>query len=524
MIINREKIDTAIENQITTAMILSTRYLTEIFTLYEAEYMVNPYAKVICAWCIDYYKVHGKAPQETIRDIYELEKGYMSDADAQIVSAFLSKISREYVSGQSVNDEYALKESLSYFNRRNITVRAEKALRLLDLDRHEEAQQVFTDYKQVSYQLSGWFNPYDPQGIWEVFDPSTQGILQLPGAVGEIVGPIEREWFVALLGPFKRGKTFALMKMARWAVDQRLKVAFFSLEMKKKNIKERFARDITGYGVKNGSGEEEIVYPVFDCIHNQSGECNRPERTNQESLVNVVTGYTADSFNRELTYRACTACRGQGRLSTFKQTVWFETAQVPAFDFRNTFDFLKSYEEIYGSENLKVIPYPRFKASLDDIERDLFSLEVNTGFIPDVIIIDYADILLPNKSREGRRFEVDDIWKLLPAMASERKCIVISASQGNRDSVYSDALGQDDIAEWIGKFAHVDIFLCLNQTPEEKRKNLLRLGMLAHRHKDFDEERMAMIVQQLRVGQFWLDSEVIRYEIDREAKAAKKRR
>jgi len=50
----------------------------------------------------------------------------------------------------------------------------------------------------------------------------------------------------------------------------------------------------------------------------------------------------------------------------------------------------------------------------------------------------------------------------------------------------------------------------LNQTPVEKREGIMRLGIIAHRHEEFDEFTQVQVLQQLKIGQPYLDSEVLR--------------
>jgi hypothetical protein len=106
----------------------------------------------------------------------------------------------------------------------------------------------------------------------------------------------------------------------------------------------------------------------------------------------------------------------------------------------------------------------------------------------------------------NRVWSMDDVWKELGGMASERHCLVASASQGTRGSLYKPRLTQDDLAEWIGILGHVDILFALNQTVEEKKNSVMRIGLLAHRHKKFDESEDCLVLQQLDVGQVVLKS------------------
>ena len=68
-----KEIDSTIENQITTAMIISTKFLSEVSSLFDKDYLKNSFAKIICFWCLDYYKQYKKAPGIHIKDIFKIE-------------------------------------------------------------------------------------------------------------------------------------------------------------------------------------------------------------------------------------------------------------------------------------------------------------------------------------------------------------------------------------------------------------------------------------------------------------------
>ncbi|MFH1506331.1 MAG: hypothetical protein ABIE94_05090, partial [archaeon] len=130
-------------------------------------------------------------------------------------------------------------------------------------------------------------------------------------------------------------------------------------------------------------------------------------------------------------------------------------------------------------------------------------------FIPDIVVVDYADILKPSSyaSKEKRLEVIDDIWKNLARLAGEKHCIVITGSQGNRGSLNKDQMEEGDVAEWIGKLAHVDVFVTLNQNSTEKKMGMVRMSVLEHRHKDFNPDQNVIVLQKLDAGQPLLDSE-----------------
>lgn len=503
MIKTVKTIDNTIEEQICTAMIISTEFLNDVSPIFKPNYIKNSFAKIICFWCMDHFKSYKESPGKHIRDIYVTEaETNLSKEDKEIIGEFLDKLSKRYSEDQHINHEYIKDNAIEYFRKRELDIRVEQARHYLELNNVEKAEEQFSEYRKVAFNLSGWFNPFDPKEVIEVFDDKDEGVFALPGSLGRMVGKIERGWFVAILAPFKRGKTFALQEFAVRAITQRLKVVFISLEMKKKNLKERLYRRLTGLGSR--TGDDVFLYPIFDCLANQNGTCDRDERTNHINLIPEGSSEKPE-FDTDMEYRACSYCRDH-MIKDYQAASWFETVELPPFSFQSTKKKTKALENMYG-DNLRMITYPRFSAGIEDIKRDLLILEQD-NFIPDMILIDYADILKLGKGE--KRNQIDDIWKELAAAAAQKHCIVVTASQGTRGSIYKEDMSQDDLAEWIGKLAHVDIFLGLNQTKKEKKEKLLRIGVLVHRHREVDESIQATILQQLEIGQFLLDTHLTR--------------
>ena len=205
-----KEIDSTIENQITTAMIISTKFLSEVSSLFDKDYLKNSFAKIICFWCLDYYKQYKKAPGIHIKDIFKIESELgMTSEDKEIIGTFLSKLNKQYVEDQGINSDYIRDNAFNYFKQRELEIRVDKASKLLKVGKVEEAEEQFTKFKKIAYQVSGWFNPFEASEVMEVFDDTDSGIFLLPGALGQVMGPIERDWFIAVLAPFKKGKCIA---------------------------------------------------------------------------------------------------------------------------------------------------------------------------------------------------------------------------------------------------------------------------------------------------------------------------
>jgi hypothetical protein len=95
----------------------------------------------------------------------------------------------------------------------------------------------------------------------------------------------------------------------------------------------------------------------------------------------------------------------------------------------------------------------------------------------------------------------------LKNLSDSRHCLVMTASQTNRGSFDKKNVTQTDIAEDIRKIAHIDGGMALNQLPNEKRKGVMRVALIAGRDIDFDQMKTCIVLQNLQLGQVLLDSE-----------------
>jgi intein/homing endonuclease len=271
-----------------------------------------------------------------------------------------------------------------------------------------------------------------------------------------------------------------------------LRVASFNLEMQIKNMRKRTYMSLTGASEVSGL----TMFPCFDCASNQYDTCQRPERTNHVKIPTV--------FDKRSKYRPCTYCKDYG-IGDFLMATWNEVIDVPRLEYSIVKERLKALEKL-GKANVWLECLPRLSASVGDIERKLDNLEYSYNFIPDVLLIDYADILKADDDRLRGVEKEDDVWMALARMASIRNCCVIAPTQLSKDALDAKQIKTSHTAKWIGKLGHVDVMLALNQQPAEKEMNVMRLSCLEHRHKDFSETDNCYILQKYSSGQAHLDS------------------
>ena len=163
----------------------------------------------------------------------------------------------------------------------------------------------------------------------------------------------------------------------------------------------------------------------------------------------------------------------------------------------------KQLKRMFRGGDIRVLAVPAYSESVEMLDMDIENLVQNEGYVPDVIIVDYADIMMPSEKGDYRN-QIDGIWKRLRGMAQKRKCVVFTASQSGRASIGKN-VDATDIAEDIRKLAHVTSMVSLNQTEIEKKNGILRLKQLAVREGE-QEFRQAVCTQCFSIGRIITDS------------------
>jgi len=119
-------------------------------------------------------------------------------------------------------------------------------------------------------------------------------------------------------------------------------------------------------------------------------------------------------------------------------------------------------------------------ASTGDLRVWLKALESVAKFIPDVIIVDYADLLQANAMR-GDRPDLGLVIRQLRQIANDFHAALWTASQTRRSSYTSEIIKLEDVAEDIQKVHVADVIIGLCQTSAERALGKMRFAMLKNR-------------------------------------------
>lgn len=500
--LRRRDVSSAIEKRILTSLIVSTQFNHEIAHLLDLDYFTNTFIKTVARWCIDFFDTYEKAPFDHIEDIFNQRKLELNDEDIELIETLLKDISKKYELDSGLNVDYSVQQALDYFRMRQVYITHSNIEYLLNKNDVDGAEQQISNHIKVTRLTSGWVDPFDDHYVDDVFNHQHR-MFNFPGALGKFLGGFERGWLLAVAAGYKRGKTWSLQEIAVTALQQRLKVVFFSLEMGVTESNDRFYKRILGAGDPEGGLS---IYPCFDCAHNQDGSCKKNERTNKMKLL---TSTGKPPFSPVNKYKPCTFCRSINS-EDYQIAWWYELLDRPAYNATNVRKQLSTLRKIMNNM-YRFKAYPKFSANTDDIKRDLDILSRSDGFVPDIIIVDQANGLKPEDGISSDGIAPHDAaWKALARLAGEQQALVISPTQITRAALDRKSVRQGDVAQWIGLLGHVDCAYSLNQTPEEKKEGIMRYSKMIHRHDDFDENNACIVLQKMGFGQVYLDAYILK--------------
>jgi replicative DNA helicase len=122
--------------------------------------------------------------------------------------------------------------------------------------------------------------------------------------------------------------------------------------------------------------------------------------------------------------------------------------------------------------------YSPKRASLATIESHIQTLD----FKPDVIFIDYLDLLKNRTTRAERKDDIDDVYTDAKGMAKELKIPVVSPSQANRSGADKEILESTHIGGSYEKLMIGDIVISLARGRKDRLEGTGRWHFLGNRY------------------------------------------
>lgn len=135
--------------------------------------------------------------------------------------------------------------------------------------------------------------------------------------------------------------------------------------------------------------------------------------------------------------------------------------------------------------NLIITSMESYNTNADSLEVHIDKLKLVKDFTPDMIIIDYPDLMVPapqNKRKESKEYqEIQDVYRELRGFGRRLDVPVWGVSQINKKGLDDDYIQEDKIASSFGKLMEADFLMSFSKKAEDQFHKTARFMILKNR-------------------------------------------
>ena len=405
----------------------------------------------IAAHAIDFIDQFQQPISEHLPDSME---NILNGSDGRKAQSYQRVIDNLFLAKDAVNVQYVISKLHDFVRQQNLKAGVVKAVEAIEAGNLHEAEVV------LQHSLRSQVNVFE-RGLDmadagtalsfmdDVDDGINTGIAELDK---HGITPHKGELYL-VVAPMKKGKSWGLIHFGKAAILQRKCVAHVTLEMSEKRCSQRY------------------IQSLFSV-------------TKREALIRVPI-FKQDAL---------------GRLTDID----YEELKRPTFADPNIKRTLttKLKKELSKRSPLIIKGFPTGSLTMNELEAWLDGLERFHKVLPDMLIIDYPDLM----KIDGKNLRVDTgiVFRELRGLAVRRNIAVVVATQGNRSSMNAKVVKDDMVAEDVSKIATADNVITYSQTEQERKLGLARIWVSNARNDN--DKFMILISQCYAAGQFALNS------------------
>jgi hypothetical protein len=140
------------------------------------------------------------------------------------------------------------------------------------------------------------------------------------------------------------------------------------------------------------------------------------------------------------------------------------------------------YQKIKGLRGKLLIKYyPPKGVSVKKLQAHIEKM-IAAGNKPDLIIVDYADLLLSHSNKTDSTYaEQGGVYIDLRGMGGELGIPVWTASQTNRSAIDSEVIEADKVADSYAKVMNADFIMSISRKSKDKLNNTARFHVMKNR-------------------------------------------
>ena len=239
------------------------------------------------------------------------------------------------------------------------------------------------------------------------------------------IQPVRKEMMM-FVAPAKAGKTLFLSQLGKRAMLQHKRVCHVTLEMPQDQIRDRYLQSMTNLTRRETITRTKLIVDDRDHFVDYEMYEDVPD-------VRFATDAGDAVVNR----------------------------------------FLRRFK---NRMPLKVKEFSRL--TVTGLRKWLLSLNSVANYTPDLLLVDYPDLMVSETREKEYRIQLEHIVVGLRAIATEWNCAMVVASQTNREGSTKTTVTASSVAESWGKIATFDKGIFFSQTEAEKKCQLARLGVM----------------------------------------------
>lgn len=437
-----------------TGMIVSGHVLGAVAHKWTSDGLFDStYLDRIGGWCVKHWNKFGKAPGKAVLSYHRRwsENRSSRGEEDKAVEEFLSGLSDEYIrrEAKTIQSDYVIQVATDLFTATAVRRAAEQAKDYAAIGKLDKAVEVMSKVGKVDMTDEEMVDVLeDRAAVRAAFTESSEPVVVYPGAAGDFFrNRLKRRAFVAFEAPEKRGKSFWILDVAWRAMQQGRKVAYFELgDMPREDVIMRLAARASGR-------------PVDPAELDASGTYQYP--------ISLVPS------------------EGRARCDVVLQ----ERAIKEKLTWEEAWESFQKKVNKYGTGLFKLSCSPTKTLSVAGMVQKLERIKAQTGWVPDLIACDYADIFAPVNGTADTRDQINATWAMMRSVAMSWNALVVTATQSNRTSYDAEVIDMDHTADDKRKLSHATMFVGINQDDEEKEKGLYRLNIPVARSGKYNKRK-----------------------------------
>lgn len=450
----RTQIEASEERRVLQWVIASDAVFQHVHATYDAGRLCeSALGRTVSQWIQTYARTEqDKAPGAGIRAIYDIEApNFKEETESSLVRDFLGNLSRDWTREEPQSDRWAIDQVDQYFRKQICRLALEKATNALAAGDYLAAEDAFLSFSRPAGDVFRTVDLLrDSDIISDAFTSQDEVLFHMPGALGEMLGPIIAGDFFGILAPQKRGKSFMVDLVSISAMHQGVDVLLIDFEMTQKQKARRLWSHYLGQPRLAG----EYSIPCF--------------RDNGD------IGYQQRKFSGVASDPATIAKLQKGAL------------------------------RLSSGATIQFCNVPSRGATMRQVSAKVKELRKGKAR-PFLCVADSGDYLRAEDQKQQRIDQLDEIWGAMRSVSQVfERCAMLSPSHTGRQT--SDKEGRDsDVSGDIRKLWKLTKSMFLNRTKSEAEYGIIRASTETLRDGPARDDQV-VILQALGINRPYLDS------------------